>query len=211
MSLIIAVLSQKGGVGKSTLTRTLAVEYARNGYSVKVADMDLKQRTVTEWNCQRLESGYEPEIAVQPFKRVHQAIKDAERHDVFIFDGVGQADRQTLEIAKASDFVIFPTGVSRDDLMPQVRLAHELIKSGHDREQIAFVLSKVSNSKADREAAEAFIEEAGYWCAGAIPFRSSISQAQDSGRAASETPYSTIRRALDEMLERLAQRINSNT
>ena len=37
MALKIGVVSQKGGVGKSTLCRLIACEYARNGWNVKIA------------------------------------------------------------------------------------------------------------------------------------------------------------------------------
>ena len=138
-ALKIAVVSQKGGVGKSTLVRALAVEYARNDWSVKIADMDLKQKTTTEWNCIRMKNNITPSVAVEPFSKVRDALKQTQYYDLIIFDGAGQADSQTLEIAKASDFVILPTGITRDDLMPQVKLAHEFRKKGIDKNQIAFV------------------------------------------------------------------------
>ncbi|MHB0679195.1 ParA family protein [Roseomonas mucosa] len=40
---VVAFVSQKGGVGKSTLCRALAVEAARTGLSVRVADLDVAQ------------------------------------------------------------------------------------------------------------------------------------------------------------------------
>jgi len=41
MALVIAVVSQKGGVGKSTCARLIAREYAQAGWNVKIADLDL--------------------------------------------------------------------------------------------------------------------------------------------------------------------------
>lgn len=43
MTTIIAFVSQKGGVGKSTLSRGLAREAARNGLSVKIATWTLSR------------------------------------------------------------------------------------------------------------------------------------------------------------------------
>lgn len=40
---VIACVSQKGGVSKSTLSRALAVELARSGLSVHLADLDIDQ------------------------------------------------------------------------------------------------------------------------------------------------------------------------
>ena len=40
MATIIAFVSQKGGVGKSTLSRALAREAAASGLKVKIADLE---------------------------------------------------------------------------------------------------------------------------------------------------------------------------
>jgi chromosome partitioning protein len=45
MPLVVAFISQKGGVGKSTLARGLATFAIANGAKTKVADLDLQQRT----------------------------------------------------------------------------------------------------------------------------------------------------------------------
>lgn len=208
MALKIAVLSQKGGVGKSTLVRALATEYARNEWSVKIADMDLKQKTATEWNCIRMEEKLEPALAVEPFAKVKNVLKQETLYDLILFDGAGQADAQTLEIAKASDFIILPTGVSRDDLMPQVKLAHEFRRKGIPKKQIAFTLSRVGGSKGEQKAAIEFIEDAGYYYAGFIQERTSIGQCHDSGLAANETRYSSVNKVIDELIQNLANKIN---
>ena len=45
MALVIGVVSQKGGVGKSTCARLIAREYAYAGWDVKIADLDVSQGT----------------------------------------------------------------------------------------------------------------------------------------------------------------------
>jgi chromosome partitioning protein len=42
---IIACLSQKGGGGKSTLARCLAVELTKQKHKVLLADLDIQQKT----------------------------------------------------------------------------------------------------------------------------------------------------------------------
>ena len=42
---IIACLSQKGGGGKSTLARTLAVELTKQKKNVLLVDLDIQQKT----------------------------------------------------------------------------------------------------------------------------------------------------------------------
>lgn len=208
MALKIGIVSQKGGVGKSTLARALAIEYARNEWSVKIADMDLKQRTTTEWNCVRMENRASPSVAVEPFAKVRDALKQEGHYDLIIFDGAGQANIQTLEIAKACDFILVPTGVTRDDLTPQVKLAHEFRKKGTAKNRIAFALSRVGASRGEQEAATEFINDAGYYCAGIIQERTSIGQAHDNGFAANETKYDTINQVIDDLIQNIGNKIN---
>lgn len=208
MALKIAVVSQKGGVGKSTLVRALAVEYAKNDWSVKVADMDLKQKTTTEWNCIRMENSTLPSLAVEPFSKVKDVLKHEPVYDLIIFDGAGQANAQTLEICKASDFIVLPTGVTRDDLIPQIKLAHEFRKNGIAKKRITFTLSRVGASKSEQEAAIEFINDANYDCAGIIQERTSIGQCHDNGLAANETKYSTINQVIDDLVQTIGDKVN---
>ena len=39
MAIFLGIVSQKGGVGKSTLARLVAREYAEAGWDVKIADL----------------------------------------------------------------------------------------------------------------------------------------------------------------------------
>jgi chromosome partitioning protein len=207
----IGILSQKGGVGKSTLTRALAVEYARNDWQVKIADMDLKQSTSTIWNRKRMNNNFLPKLAVEPFSGVGDALKGEANFDLLIFDGAGQADIQTLEIAKACDFIILPTGVTADDLEPQVKLAHELKKKGIARERIGMCLSRVGSSKNELEAAKEYIDAAGYTFLGIIAEKTSIGQCSDSGLAANETKYDSINETVDKLIQNIYNHIESIT
>ena len=47
MTVFVGVISQKGGVGKSTLSRLLAREYAYSKWDVKIAGIYLKERAMT--------------------------------------------------------------------------------------------------------------------------------------------------------------------
>ena len=54
MTTIVAFVSQKGGVGKSTLARALAREAAMSGLKTKIADLDTQQGTSVDWHRTRL-------------------------------------------------------------------------------------------------------------------------------------------------------------
>lgn len=204
----IAVISQKGGVGKSTISRLLAVEYARNNWGVKIADMDLSQGTVTEWNRTRMDNGAEPKIAVEQFMTIKDAVKQDNHYDLLIFDGEPHSTKKTLEIAAASDFIILPTGVTVDDLLPTIKLAHELKKNGIDRKKMGIALSRVGDSQFEVDGAKEYIEEAGYHYLGLIQEKTSIGQAHDMGKAANETPFKSVNQAIDLFVQSVVDRMN---
>jgi chromosome partitioning protein len=207
MAQIISIVSQKGGVGKSTLSRLLAVEYARNEFNVKIADMDLSQGTVTEWNRLRMSKGTAPLVHVEQFNSVNEVLKQDKNYDLIIFDSAPHATRLTLDIALQSDFIILPSGVTLDDLRPTIRLAHELVGKGIDANKIGILLSRVGSSVAEINSAKRYITEGGYFYLGAIPEKTSIGQAHDIGKAANETTFKSITQSVDEVIQMIVNRI----
>ena len=185
MTLIIAMVSQKGGTGKSTLARLVAREYAQAKWSVKIADLDISQGTSFNWQSRRLQNGVEPVIAVERFGNVEQAMKVAPHVDLLILDGPPHSTAGTLRIAQASDLVILPTGLSLDDMQPSVLLAHELVKKAIPKDKIAFALCRVGDSELETIEAENYIMEAGYQVLpGAIPEKIAYRRASDAPRNA---------------------------
>ena len=67
MPAVVAFVSQKGGVGKSTLARALAREGAKAGLRVKLADLDTQQGTSVDWHRTRLAAGIEPVISAEAY------------------------------------------------------------------------------------------------------------------------------------------------
>ncbi|NJL71001.1 MAG: ParA family protein [Candidatus Competibacteraceae bacterium] len=124
MSILISVLSQKGGAGKSTIARLLAVEAAKLGKHTKIADLDLTQATSVTWNNRRMQINRQPALEAQTYGAVAQAIRDAVNFDLMIVDGAPSASRAALEAATASVLTIIPTRPSLDDLRPALA-SHE--------------------------------------------------------------------------------------
>ena len=54
MGIVIGVVSQKGGVGKSTIARMIAREFAAQDWRVKIGDLDISQATSFKWRSRRL-------------------------------------------------------------------------------------------------------------------------------------------------------------
>jgi chromosome partitioning protein len=202
MAIIVSFVSQKGGVGKSTLSRLLAREFANLGWSVKIADLDISQGTSFQWRARRLESGVEPDVPVEQFGSVDKALKLAGQYDMLICDGAPHSSAATKAIAQASDLVVIPTGLAVDDLQPAVTLAHDLVKHGVLRSKIVFALCRVGNSQAEIDDGHAYLEKTGYGTlAGELPEQVAYRRASDEGRALTETRYVS----LNQRAELLAQ------
>jgi chromosome partitioning protein len=188
---LISFVSQKGGVGKSTLARLLAVGAAHRGLKTLLADFDLEQLTCIEWNATRMRNAIEPEIDARPFKSLKKLHKSDEEIDVVIADTRGLADETSQELAEDSDVVFLPTGTSSDDLRPTLALARKLAKQGAEG-RVVIVLSKVGRSEKQLSHAVAMIAESGFelldehW-----PLRDGFQSELDAGRAGREAhnPY----------------------
>lgn len=208
MALVIGVVSQKGGVGKSTISRLIASQYASNEWEVKIADMDLAQGTSTNWNRRRMHNQITPVVAVEQFMTVADALKSAQNYDLLIFDGAPHSTRTTLDIAKSAHLVIIPSGVALDDLEPTIRLAHELKQSKIPKERIGIALSRIGNSEAEVEEAKAYIAQSGYHLFdGLLQEKTAVRRAQDEGRSASETLYKSINDRVDILVQAIVNRL----
>jgi chromosome partitioning protein len=204
---VISFLSQKGGVGKSTLSRAVACEAHKSGLLVKLADMDTQQGTSSEWHRERLNNGKEPIGSVEVFSTAANLLKSTNNSDLLVVDGAPRASAGTLEIAKISDLVVLPTCSSRDDLVPAVKLAYELIKNNIPKKNIAFALSRVTTEAEIQEARE-FIEQAGFTVLeGCLYEKTAYRQAQDSGLSVTETRYKTLNIKADTILESIIEYI----
>jgi chromosome partitioning protein len=98
----MAMGSQKGGVGKSTLARHVAREYASAGWAVNIADLDVSQGTSFNWQGRRLQTTIEPVIPVERFGIVEQAIRSAGQLDLMILDAPPNSTAATLRITRAA-------------------------------------------------------------------------------------------------------------
>ena len=200
---VIAFVSQKGGVGKSTLARGLAREAANNGLKVKIADLDTQQGTSVEWHRQRLEHGVEPSVSVEAFKTAQQALSQAAQYDLLIIDAPARASEGTKKIAERAQLVIQPTNPALDDLIPAVLTFHELVKEGIPRARLVFALNHILTD-AEEAYARAYLEEAGYAVLqGYLQSRTSYREAQDHGRAITETRYAALNGKADTLIQSL--------
>jgi chromosome partitioning protein len=183
VDLVIACLSQKGGVGKSTLARLIARTYAVAGWTVKIADFNTTQLTSVKWARLRQETALEPRIQAEPYNSPTRLRR--EPVNLVVADGRPDSDQTSLDIARVSDLIIVPTGLSLDDLEPQLAFAHELVQKGVPAGKILFVLNKTTDSPSAVQEARRYLRA--YRVADQdLTAKISYQRAQNHGRALSE-------------------------
>ena len=210
--IIIGLASQKGGVGKSSLSRALATHYAGKGLTVKIADLDVNQSTSYQWQQRRLQAGIEPVISVECFGSVAQAMKQGNQYDVMIFDGAPQANKTTWQVAEIGDLIIIPTGLSVDDLQPSVILANSLNAAKIPVSKIAFALCRTGDSKSEYVEAQEYLSSTPYHLLqGHIQEKTAFRRAQDAGRSMIECQYQKPREQAKALVSVIDSRINELT
>lgn len=190
---IIACVGQKGGVGKSTIARLLAVETIRAGQKARIIDLDPAQGTSTQWQIRRDRNEIDPEVPVEKCRTVEAALRRETEGELLILDGPAFADQLTLKMAKAADLVILPLSFGADDMLPQIEAAYELEDRGIPGENIRLVFCRARGSDEEERQARRYIAPTGLTVfPGRMRDLPSIRQAHNAGRCASETGYPTV-------------------
>ena len=137
---VILVASRKGGAGKTTLTRNLAVAAAREGRGVLLLDLDPQQSLRNWWqgrgkpDIQMLDRDPSPEA----LPRVLEGARD--RVGLVLIDTPPSSVAWLGAAMQAADLVLIPVRPSPDDLRA-VGATLSLVRSAKAR--FAFVLSQV--------------------------------------------------------------------
>ena len=155
MSYVVPFMNNKGGTGKSVLARAYAVEAAKAGASVVLADLDDVQQTSKRWADHRRANGLTPDIQVQVVTpRVAFDLRD--RSDVLVIDTPGWTDRESIKLAHWSTFCVIPSRANRmDDLSETVRLLHALRAEGLEDWRFGVALNAVRAATAEEDDRDA--------------------------------------------------------
>lgn len=159
--MIIGVLNQKGGVGKTTLSINISAALANEGKRVLLIDAD-PQGSSLDWSSARSDDPLFPVVGF-PRANLHKEIQlIGKGYDHIIIDGPPRVTDLARSAIMASDLILIPTQPSPYDiwaseeiikLVDEARVFKENIKS-------VFVINrKIANTAIGRDAREAL---AGY-------------------------------------------------
>lgn len=120
----LALISQKGGAGKTTLAVNLAAYAHSQGQSVAIADIDAQASSCVWFDAR--ESDNISVVSCQPTRL--KAVLDAARNecDLCIIDTSPNSESATLAAARAADFALIPCRPSLQDI-EAIRMTIELV------------------------------------------------------------------------------------
>lgn len=104
---VIALIAQKGGVGKTTLAIHLATAFAADGSNTLLIDLD-PQASATEWKDHRAAEA-PAVLSIQP-TRLTKVLEEARSigTDIVVLDTAPHSESTALEAARAADLVLVP-------------------------------------------------------------------------------------------------------
>src|SRR5262245_16946437 len=200
----ILFTSQKGGVGKSTLARSIAVALASSGRKVLLADFDVEQRTCLRWHAQRQARCLEPSIDVAKFSKEAKLDRVSQQYDDVVMDTRGRHDDLSLELAIASDVIFLPSSFSMDDISPTLTVVETLRNAGIPLSRVAVVFCRTGGSVRQAQRARSILQMNGITALDPVlPQRDgfvSLSATGRSGREASNATLASMAMAMDQAL-----------
>jgi chromosome partitioning protein len=113
--LTIALISQKGGVGKTTLAIHLATAFEAEGRQTLLVDLD-PQTSAAEWKDAR--QAERPHVIAVPPSRLGKTLEAARENgaEVMVLDTAPHSEGTALDAARAADLILVPCQPSIMDL-----------------------------------------------------------------------------------------------
>ena len=207
MTLILSVVSQKGGVGKSTISRAIAEFSTNEGLKTLLADLDYSQQTSYNWSIRRKRHTDKKQIKAQPFQDYQDALKVAQDYDMVILDTKGYTDQQTAEICKQSDLIILPCGFSLDEREPTFITLNTLVKLGVAKEALNIVLLGDHTAPREKEAREYFGKGKYHVVEGFLRKKIIYEKALDDGLSITEASKQQYRNEALTLVEAISKRL----
>lgn len=156
--MIITIGNEKGGVGKSTITINLAVEFANAAKKVLLVDADI-QKSTTMFAAARREAGNLKEIV--SIEKTGQGLdKDVKAleggFDVVLIDTGGRDSVEMRKSILTSDFFIIPLIPSQLDAwsFEKVYRLYNEAKDYNEKLKSFIVLNKITSNYRSKEKAE---------------------------------------------------------
>ncbi|UQN06193.1 ParA family protein [Deinococcus sp. QL22] len=161
MPKVLAVTSEKGGVGKSTLAVHLAGALAERGLSVALIDEDPRVGSSARWALRGAKLGG-PALPFAVYEAEDVKPKKLAPLDVVVIDTEGRPKRKELrQLADRADLILVPSGTSALELEATLELMDFLQGDADASRKARVVLTRVPPVGRAGEEAREDMREAG--------------------------------------------------
>lgn len=154
--MIISILNQKGGVGKTTLSVNLARAYTKRGIKTILVDTD-SQGSAQKWH-ERANGDYIDMTCLAMRTLDKDVQKYCQIYDRIIIDGMPQISPVTIAAIKCADLIIIPVQPSPYDIWATADLIRNvedrIIFSNKKVKAYFLVTRKITGTKLAREVEE---------------------------------------------------------
>ena len=199
--LIIGLIDEKGGAGKTTMSVNMAAAFAHSGLSVFLADSD-PQALAYDWTVERADNGLKPEIPCEQLiedeaRKIGKSLQwYANQYDVVIVDTEGRAAKVQRFIAQYADAVVSPLSTDPGELKTLVKVeamlnAVDLQRSREKRAPVVRIgfINKLATTPAERKIDEHYARS--WWeefpafqlLENTISYRKSYKRCHDGGKS----------------------------
>lgn len=141
--MIISILNQKGGTGKTTLAVNIAREYTKRTFKTLLVDSD-SQGSSLRWH--EKSGGELIDLTCLPVNTLDKdVVKFKDRYERIIIDGLPRVSQLTVCAVKAADLVLIPVQPSPYDIWATedlVRLVQERIEITEGKLYAAFIICR---------------------------------------------------------------------
>jgi chromosome partitioning protein len=177
---LLLISSPKGGSGKTTLARNLAVAAALDGLKVGTVDLD-RQQSLSRWWSIRPE-GFTPiQHFMAEISDTYEVLQEITGFDLLIVDtppAVEEHPAQIQVLIEAANLVLVPSQPSDDDTDSVVPWMEFVARS---QKPAAFILNRIRRNTHSLRAAKLKLLKAGRLCPMEIPHTEDMNRSRSLG------------------------------